>query len=199
MIKKITGTEYIDETDSQRRINLSLWQSLIIMLIAIVVLVSGYLDLKGNINVIMKMPPTKTIGAQHIVYNLNGANVTYYELWGRYLIEEAANFDANNVSEKMKIIYGEMRPTDAVRRIDSIEKFSQDIVLNKISQEFTLLEVDVNIPKDKLASEAIVTIKGISKSKLSNAAQEPKECEYSVLLNFNEGVFYVKDFGTTCF
>lgn len=202
MKKKVFGEEYIDNLDNEKKVNLSLWRALLVMTIVIITLVLGYFDLKGNILVNLRMPPMQngTNGVQ-IIYGLNGANKTYYEIWGRYLVSEVSNFSPNDVNEKVDLIFNEMRPTDAVRKLDEIEKFKKDIVANKISQKFTFLEVipDPVLKEKAFTDSATIVIKGISKTKIGNTENAPKECMYQIDFNFYEGVFYVKNFGSSCF
>lgn len=197
-MRKLFGSEWFDEVDIQKKTNLSLWQSLFFLMFVNAFLVYGYFDLKGNTNFIIKMPPTETIGAKHIVYNLNGANVSYFELWGRYLVRETANFSPNDINKKMKTIYGEMRPSDKVKKKKEIEKFTQFIVLNKLSQDFKFLKVKADIPNNVLSKKVSIEILGISTIKRGTVESEPKECSYKIDLEINEGVFYVKSIGTNC-
>ena len=196
-----TGEEYIDMLENEKKTNLSLWRSLMLFTVVIIGLLMGYFDLKSNILINMKMPPTQTTVGTQIVYGLNGANVTYYELWGRYLGETISNFTPNDVNEKIDLIFNEMRPTDAVRKLTEVEKFKNDIVANKISQKFVFLEVipDPILKEKKFSDTATITIKGISKTKIGSTENTPKECTYEIEFSFYEGVFYVKNFGTTCF
>ncbi|AXH16418.1 hypothetical protein CP985_03470 [Malaciobacter mytili LMG 24559] len=198
---KIFGKEYEDDLETSEKVNLSLWRALIILTIVVVVLVTGYLDLKSGIKIEMKAPPENNIvNHKNIIYGLNGANVTYYELWGRYLIRKISNFQPDNVNEKMDFIFNEMRPTDAVKVMKEAEDFKKFIIANKISQKFEFLEVTPDLGENKEFSEnAIITIKGISKVTVGSVPEEPKECIYQIALNIYEGVFYVKDYGTNCF
>lgn len=202
MSKHIIGEEYIDNLDNEKKVNLSLWRALLVQTIVIICLAFGYFDLKGNILVNLRIPPIQNVSnGNQIIYGLNGATVSYYELWGRYLTEQISNFSPNDVNEKMNLIFNEMRPTDAVRKLDELEKFKRDIISNKISQKFIFLEVipDQMIKEKKFSDSASIMIKGISKTKIGNTENPSKECTYQIDFNFYEGVFYVKNFGSTCF
>lgn len=200
-MNKNTGTEYIDNFENEKKENLSLWRVLMVLTIVVIALIIGYLDLKGNIILNMKIPPTQTTSGAQIIYGLNGANVSYYELWGRYLGESISNFSPDDVNEKIDLIFNEMRPTDAVRKLSEVEKFKKDIIANKISQKFVFLEVipDPILKEKKFTDNATITIKGISKTKIGSTENAPKECNYEIKFSFYEGVFYVKNFGSTCF
>lgn len=199
-MKKI-GTDFIEESDVDRKINLSLWRALFVLSIVVVILAASLLNLKDGVNVLIKMPPSNNQdNPKHIIYNLNGANVTYYELWGRYLSQTIGNISPDNVNEVIDGLINQMRPSRAIKKLDQANRFKEDIVANRIEQKFTLLDTKLELENGvKISKKATMTITGISEQKVGSRAQERKECAYTFVMEFNEGVFYVEDFGTNCF
>jgi hypothetical protein len=199
-MKNIIGSEHIEELDLERKINLSLWRVLFVLVIVVIILSVSLLNLKDGINVTIKTPPvTKNDTAQHIIYNLNGANITYYELWGMYLVKTSSNINVDNVSDILNGVVNQMRPSKAIKKLKEIEKFKEDIIANKISQKFTPLESKIDLGTEAISSRATYTVLGISEQKVGSNAHPKKECKYEFIMEFNEGVFYVEDFGTDCF
>lgn len=196
----IFGNEHTDELDLERNINLSLWRSLFVMTIVIIILAVSLLNLKDGVNITIKTPPiSKNDTAQHIIYNLNGANVTYYELWGAYLVNTASNINVDNVSDILNGVINQMRPSRAIKKLKEIEKFKEDVIANKITQKFTPLNSKIDLGKEKISSRGVYTVLGISEQSVGSSKQPKKECTYEFIMEFNEGVFYVEDFGTDCF
>lgn len=197
---KTVGQEHIEELDIERKINLSLWRALLALCIVVIILAASLLNLKNGVNVIIKTPPvSKNDTATHIIYNLNGANTTYYELWGSYLSETYSNFNIDNVSDKLNNLVNQMRPSQAIKKIAEVDKFKEDVIVNKISQKFTPLKKTLDMGEDKIAKKATYTVLGISEQFIGGAKKEKKECTYTFIMEFNEGVFYVENFGTDCF
>ena len=197
---KIFGKEHTDELDLERNINLSLWRSLFVLSIVVIILAVSLLNLKDGVNITIKTPPvSKNDTAQHIIYNLNGANITYYELWGAYLVKTASNIDVDNVSGVLNGVINQMRPSRAIKKLREVDKFKEDVIANRITQKFTPLDTDIDLGKDVISKRAVYTVLGISEQSVGSSAQPKKECKYEFIMEFNEGVFYVEDFGTDCF
>ena len=197
---KVFGKDHIDELDLERKVNLSLWRSLFVLSIVVVLLAVSLLNLRDGINVEIKTPPaSKKDSAQHIIYNLNGANITYYELWGSYLSSTYSSFNVDNVSDKFNSLINLMRPSRAIKKLREIDKFKEDVIVNKISQKFTPLEVKLDLGTKRISDMATYSVLGISSQKVGGKVHEKKECTYTFIMKFNEGVFYVEDFGTDCF
>ena len=197
-LKTIFGKEYLDDMEYFRANSRVLFKVIAYQTVIIAFLVYGYLEQRGSVNFIMKMPPANGYSQRHIVYNLNGANVTYYELWGKYLTEKISNFDPNNISDKLDFAYREMRPTDKIKKVEELKSFSQFIIANKISQKFEMHDVEMSMDKKALARKTSVIITGTTHQKQGEKELKPKECKYQIDLKINEGVFYVEDFGTDC-
>ncbi len=191
-----TGSDYDEELDSERLDNVVLWRVIFVLSISFVILVTGYLNLKQNNIVSVKLPPKINV-AGTIIYGLKGANITYYELWGRYLIPEVSNFDSSDISKKVDLIINEMRPLRAVNKIGEIDKFKQEVVLNRMSQTFTPLKYTKNINKE--GNLARIKALGVSNRVINGIANKEDECSYTIDFELLEGVVYVKDFGTDCF
>lgn len=197
---KIFGKEHTDELDLERNINLSLWRSLFVLSIVVIILAVSLLNLKDGVNITIKTPPvSKNDTAQHIIYNLNGANITYYELWGAYLVKTASNIDVDNVSSVLNGVINQMRPSRAIKKLREVDKFKEDVIANRITQKFTPLDTDIDLGKDVISKRAVYTVLGISEQSVGSSVQPKKECKYEFIMEFNEGVFYVEDFGTDCF
>lgn len=197
---KIFGKEHIEDLDLERKINLSLWRSLFVLTIVIVILAASLLNLKDGVNITIKTPPANNADSErHLIYNLNGANITYYEIWGKYLVDKAANINVDNVSESFNLIINQMRPSQAIKKLKEVEKFKEDVVANKISQKFTPLDSKVELDSNKISKKASFKVLGISEQFIGNVAQAKKECNYEFMMEFKEGVFYVENFGTDCF
>ncbi len=191
-----TGSDYEEELDSERIDNVVLWRVIFVFSVVFVILVSGYLNLKQNNIVSIKLPPKINISGT-IVYGLKGANVTYYELWGRYLIPEVSNFNSSNISKNMDLVINEMRPLRAIKKIAEIDKFKQEVVLNRMSQIFVPLKYTTNI--NKQGNAARIKALGVSNRVVNGIASKEDECSYTIDFELLEGVVYVKDFGTDCF
>lgn len=197
---RIFGKEHTDELDLERNINLSLWRSLFVLSLVVIILAVSLLNLKDGVNITIKTPPvSKNDTAQHIIYNLNGANITYYELWGAYLVKTASNIDVDNVSSVLNGVINQMRPSKAIKKLREVDKFKEDVVANRITQKFTPLETNIDLGKDVISKRAVYTVLGISEQSVGSSTQPKKECTYEFIMEFNEGVFYVEDFGTNCF
>lgn len=197
---KLFGKNHLEELDLERKVNLSLWRSLFVLCVVIIILAASLLNLKDGVNVIIKTPPSSSHDSErHIIYNLNGANITYYELWGKYLVDNYSNIAIDTVSDKFDSLINQMRPSRALKKINEIDKFKEDVLANRISQKFTPVKVSLDMGSERIAKTATYTVLGIAEQAIGNKKEDKKECSYTFIMEFNEGVFYVENFGTDCF
>lgn len=199
-VKNKFGEQHDNELDNEIKMNNILFRVIYLLTVVILLLGIGYLNLKESTTTIIKLPPnslTSNIDNKKIVYGLNKANVTFYELWGRYIIDDISNFTFENIDKKINLIINEMRPSAAIPKIKETDIFKKSIILNKVKQKFQIIDFKITVSED--ASSANLVARGISKQEVSKRKIESKECEYEVSFKFYEGVFYVKDFGTNCF
>lgn len=197
MFKIKAGEEYEDKSDSLFEVNKILWRVALLEAVIIMALVFGYLQLKDTTYVKVEIPPKLYLKQNlTITKGLNWANKSYFQVWGKSLVEDISNFTVDNISKKMSTIEKMMRPSIALKRDNIIAKYTKAVINNKISQKFEILkEKVVKISK----AERQLIYYGISYPKIGSKKVKSKECKYIVNLKiYNNGVLYVEDFGTNC-
>lgn len=197
-IFKIFGGEYLNDKDKVSVENNVLWKVVYLLTSLLIISVVGNNNLMKGLNITVKTPATNILKAKSFVYGMNKASVSYYELWGTELIRTLSNFTPNNINKKTNLVMNEMLPTDAIKMINKVEPFKKKIVVNKISQTFEFTSKPKVIISDE-GSRGKVIIEGVSKTKIADVLNKPKECVYEIRFKFYEGVFYVENFGTDCF
>jgi len=197
MFKIKAGKEYEDKNDSLFEVNKILWRVAILEAVVITVLMIGYLQLKETTYVSVEIPPKLYLNHNlKITKGLNWASKSYFQVWGKSLIEDVSNFTVDNISKKMSTIEKMMRPSVALKRDNSITKYTKAIINNKISQKFEILKEKVT--KISNAERQLIYY-GISYPHIGSKKMKSKECKYIVNLKiYNNGVLYVEDFGTNC-
>lgn len=192
------GQEHDSELDRETKLNNVLWKIIALLGLFIILLGVGYLNLRESMITTIKMPPLQnsSVAPKNIVIGINKANVSFYELWGRYLVPVIANINFENL-ENLNVVVNEMRPSKAIPKIREVDEFKQTIINNRISQEFTPIEYKAEILSE--GTKGIITCSGISRKEVAGKKLQDKECTYKITFEFMEGVVYVEDFGTDCF
>lgn len=192
------GKEYEEVLAGLFKTNNVLWRVILLQTFIIVVLVYGYLDLKETVSVEVELP-SKIYQSKDITIKrgLNWANKDFYEVWGLSLVMEMSKFKADDIGGKFALIQKMMRPSVALKKDTEIQEFVKNVILNKISQTFTILDTP---PAQKIENETYrLVFNGVSEQHVGSKEMPRKECHYSVDFKiYDDGVLYVEDFGTNC-
>lgn len=193
------GKEYEEVLAGLFKTNHVLWRVILLQTFIIVALVYGYLNLKETVTVSVELP-SKIYQSKDITIRrgLNWADKDYYDVWGLSLITDVSKFKADDIGEKFAKLQKMMRPSIALRKDAEIQDFVKNVVLNKITQTFTILNTPPAQELDDGTTHRLV-FNGISEQKVGNKEMPRKECHYTVDLKiYEDGALYVEDFGTNC-
>ncbi len=198
---KEIGKEFISLIDKDRAIAKYLWRIIVVLTIVVLALTLSFLSIQDKVRVKVELP-AKLIYKYTpvVVFGVDGANKVYYKLWTRYIINELGNFTYEDFGKKANLLKKMMRPSVEVRKDKTINKFTNDIVLNLVKQKFTITKIKLqNIKKSKdLIISADANIAGIAYQSIGKKSIK-KSCSYYLKYKFIEGVLYVENFGTDCF
>ena len=167
-------------------------------MLIIFILVIGYLRLQSSVAVNVELP-SKMYQSKDLTIRkgLNWADANFYDVWGRYLANEMANYKPEEIAHKYAVLQKMMRPSLAIKKDTEIQDFVKNIVTNKISQKFTIMQTPA--PQELEPNKFRLTYNGIGNVKVGSKDLQPKECNFSVDLKiYDDGVLYVEDFGSNC-
>ena len=193
-----SGKEYEEVLAGLFKTNHVLWRVILLQTFIIVALVYGYLGLKETVTVSVELP-SKIYQSKDVTIKrgLNWANKDFYEVWGLSLVTEMSKFKADDVGGKFALMQKMMRPSVALKKDTEIQEFVKNVVVNKISQTFTILNTP---PAVKIDDETFrLVFNGVSEQHVGTKEMSRKECHYSLDFKiYEDGVLYVEDFGTNC-
>ena len=199
---KRVGEEFISVLDKERALVRYLWRFIIIETIVIMVLTFSFFSLKETVRVSVELPAKFIYKYSPVVLaGIKGANVTYYKLWGRYLTEEIGNVNPVNIDKKINLLIQTFYPPSYVKEKSVLQKLTQAIKENLITQTFQILEIKSKILKkeDDLIKELELTVTGKAVQKIGKTKKITKMCAYKYKMKFIEGKLYVEKIGTNCF
>jgi len=199
-VKKI-GEKFISEVDKNRAIVKYLWRIVVVLSISLIVLAISFFYMKETTVVKVELPGKLIYKYSPVVVaGIDGSNEIYYKLWGRYIVNEVANFKSINVFKKIKIIEKMMNPETLALKEKKIDNFAKDLAVNLVNQDFKIDKIKIVRKKIKngLVNQATLKIKGFAKQTIGKK-HFSKSCSYNLKFEFLEGVLYVKNFGTDCF
>lgn len=192
------GKEYEETVAGLFKTNNVLWRVILLQTFIILALVYGYLNLKETVTVSVELP-SKIYQSKDLTIKrgLNWADKDFYDVWGLSLAMEMSEFKADDIGKKFALIQKMMRPSVALKKDTEIQEFVKNVVLNKITQKFTILDTP---PATKIDDETFrLVFNGISEQHIGSKEMPRKECHYTVDLKiYEDGVLYVEDFGTNC-
>ncbi|MFW9626626.1 MAG: TraE/TraK family type IV conjugative transfer system protein [Sulfurospirillum sp.] len=192
------GKDYEDANSALIETNKILWKMSLCLMLIIFILVIGYLRLQSAVSVTVELPPKIFLSKDLTVRRgLNWADANFYEVWGKYLAEEMTEFKPDNIAKKYAILQKMMRPSLAIKKDEQIQNFVKNVVTNKISQKFTIMQIPS--PNEIEPNTFRLVFNGVANIKVGTKDLSPKECNFSVDLKiYDDGVLYVEDFGSNC-
>lgn len=196
IVKK--GREYEDISTALVETNKILWKMCLFLMLVIFMLVIGYLRLQSSVAVNVELP-SKLYQSKDLTIRkgLNWADANFYDVWGRYLADEMANYKPEEIAHKYAVLQKMMRPSLAIKKDTEIQDFVKNVVTNKITQKFTIMQTPT--PEELEPNKFRLTYNGIGNVKVGSKDLQPKECNFRVDLKiYDDGVLYVEDFGSNC-
>lgn len=133
--KKRTGKEYFNKineyVDTHKRDS----YTKLIFGILLVVLSLGYFSLKNQMVMSMEIPP-KLEGKGTLMVGYDKANNLYYEVWGKYFVDEYTSLNPVNSKDKLNHLLTMVESSKAVSYSPLFEKKMKYIIANKINQKY---------------------------------------------------------------
>ena len=155
----------------------------------------GYVRLSQNLTVRVIMP-----GYEDMLIGQDSANDEYFRVWGNMIVRYAANFDQDNIDERMALATKLFKKEKYFEEKHKFENFLSAIKSNRIKQEFRPYEGKNEWGVNKLTKSQVEFFqKGVATQYVGKSDPIEKECEYRVVLLIEGGQIYEDALSTNCF
>jgi len=186
-----SGKNYIDRLNSLLEDNKYLVFFSFILIIVLFILIIGYFNLSKKITISVEIPPklyrtgTLYIGSQK-------ANKLFYDVWGRYVVSEIANYSPYNIKEKIKKVSFMFDPQKLVKVKVQFIKLENEVINNLVTHTF--------IPtKTYVDDNGNFVQEGIGKSVLGdNLSVIYEKCKYKVKFKIEDYHLFIENMNINC-
>lgn len=191
-----SGSKYLDKLDNILHRNKLLWLFFTIQFAVIIILIIGYLNLKGSVVVHVEIPP-KLYDSGQLRIGSKKADKLYFKMWGRYIVEHMASYTPDTIENKYSETLYMLHPavitkyrSKFINKIDLVKK-------NLITNKFFL--VDFNTYAKDNFSTAIFKAHGVSKLNVGDGLSiEYQSCTYEVSMKLEGYHLFVDKLEEIC-
>lgn len=194
----MAGEDAVDEADRAVLSNRTLL--VLVWLFAILCVLSfwGMTSLTENLRTTVMMPPYD--GTNDMEVGLTEADDKYYTLWGEYLTKRAANFDPDNIEQRLFDATSIMKRSLYLQNSTNFKKFILSMKTNQVRQSFeTTLGVNESKIKKMKNGQVEFVQHGTATQKIGKTTVLKKDCDYTVVLYMEGGKIYEEGLKTNCF
>lgn len=191
--KKIffSGKVYVDRLMKAIEDNRILAFITLAQIIIIFMLILGYIALSKKIVVRVDLPP-KLYTDGKIGVGMYSANDLYYKVWGKYVINELANYDPHTIDTKVKEIEYLLEPDFFTKGSQKLLELARYVKENMVRHEF--LPIRYTLTEDN-----VFIAEGVGKSIIGdNLSVMYEKCTYKVKFSVTDYRIFINNLSIEC-
>ncbi|CAA6804714.1 MAG: TraE-like protein [uncultured Campylobacterales bacterium] len=191
-----SGNSYLDKLDNILHRNKLLWLFFTIQFAVIIILIIGYINLKGSVVVHIEIPP-KIYDSGQLRIGSKKADKLYFRMWGRYIVENMSSYNADTIENKYSETLYMLHPSIITKYKHKFTEKIDIVKSNLIKNDFFL--VDSNTYVSEEFSSATFKANGVSKLNVGDGlATEYQSCTYEISMKLEGYHLFVNDLQENC-